>query len=164
MCPPAPPSPWQSSVPVGRRSFLAPHHGCDAGPLPGLHARSAARVATTSVGGATNHGDRPLGFGVKGHHKRKGALAHNHLVVVVVVVVVGCVVVVVAVVVAVVVVRSPYESVEAAQRVAERLGVKLPASPPPGPQRPRGRRAKNAAFLRRKYPSSEPPQLVEELI
>ena len=30
-------------------------------------------------------------------------------------------------------------------QVAERLGVRLPASPPPGPQRPDGRRPKNAA-------------------
>ena len=46
--------------------------------------RGAARVAIS-------HGDRPLGFGVKRHHKRKGTIAHKHLVVVVgvVVVVVG---------------------------------------------------------------------------
>ena len=40
--------------------------------------------------------------------------------------------------------------------VAGRLGVRLPASPPPGPQRPRGRRPKNAAFLRRKMPLLKP--------
>ena len=34
--------------------------------------------------------------------------------------------------------------------VEERLGVKLPASPPPGPQRPDGRRPKNAAKLQQK--------------
>ena len=37
--------------------------------------------------------------------------------------------------------------------MAEHLGVRLPVSPPPGPQRPDGRRPKNAAFLQQKQPS-----------
>ena len=42
-------------------------------------------------------------------------------------------------------------------RVAEHLGVKLPASPPPGTRRPAGRSAKNASKMRQKIPSSPPP-------
>ena len=37
--------------------------------------------------------------------------------------------------------------------VAEHMGVRLPVSTPPGPQRPDERRPKNAAFLQQKSPS-----------
>ena len=37
-----------SSVPVGRRAYQAPHHGCDAGPQRAPSLPSSARIATTS--------------------------------------------------------------------------------------------------------------------
>ena len=48
--------------------------------------------------------------------------------------------------------------------VAEHLGVRLSVSPPPGPQRPDGRRPKNAAFPQQKKPSPDRHELGDELI
>ena len=48
--------------------------------------------------------------------------------------------------------------------VAERLGVRLTVSPPPGPQRPDGRVPKNAAFLQQESPPPDRHELGDELI
>ena len=51
---------WLSSVPVGRSSSLAPHHGWDEGLQPVPSSRSAARVSTTSAAVAAAFERLPL--------------------------------------------------------------------------------------------------------
>ena len=86
------PSPlsWLSSVPVGRRTSHAPHHGCDEGEQPAPCVRSSARVEETSGAGAPSsavrsqkqgrvqHKSHPLGFESSRSHKQGNAcLSHT---------------------------------------------------------------------------------------